>query len=121
MNALMINKAELYDLTLIHLFSDLHLEASPQDHIDGPCNLTGYTEWVSETTPVISISWDWEVNYHLSKKMMSVSGLPFTNITLTHDGELPMTEDDSLNAIRDWIESFSWQETVSELIKQRYS
>lgn len=49
---------------LRHLWSGLDPEDSPSLHTGAiETRITGYTEWVSETTPVLSLGWEWQLRW----------------------------------------------------------
>ena len=53
-----LTHAELEQELLIHLVSGLDEDT---DNIEGVTTMTGYTEWVSASTPTISMGWDWQL------------------------------------------------------------
>ncbi|MHB1441079.1 MAG: DUF4902 domain-containing protein, partial [Cuniculiplasma sp.] len=59
-----ITQEEMVDTPLIHLISDLDQEEEDKDHSLGATRtcISGYTEWVSDQPPVITVGWDWRLD-----------------------------------------------------------
>ncbi|WP_262964619.1 DUF4902 domain-containing protein [Methylobacter psychrophilus] len=114
--------AQLTCLQLHHLHSNLYTE-----HILNVCSATslteikGYTEWVSQSQPSISVGWDWLVDYRIGATDYSMDGQPFSNILLRNNQQHDLSEEESLTIIGLWLNTLNWQEEIFNYIQSKYS
>lgn len=82
--------------------------------------ITGYTEWVSVTTPAITLGWDWRLDVSRGRPTYERLGAPRSNVMLIdaqrHDLGPIRTE----SLIETFIDSFAWQEELHTHIVTRY-
>ncbi|WP_159566274.1 DUF4902 domain-containing protein [Budvicia diplopodorum] len=85
------------DLELVHLYSAAY-EEPRSTHFSGGIEtvINGYTEWVSESSPIVSIGWDWELRYENSICRYVKTGPAFTNIAFLLDEYEGLTEDEEV-------------------------
>jgi len=61
-----LTEKTLHAIPIRHLDSGVY-RTDHRDHpATRPSTLSGYTEWVSETSPAISIGWDWQLLHEKS-------------------------------------------------------
>lgn len=106
-----------------HFVSGLEEEVRDETPMEGACvsTIEGYTEWVSATTPVISLGWDWIYDPMRVPSMQVRQGSLRTNVMLLdNDGTEvgPLKTAILLEAV---LDCFGWQETVLDAIENRYS
>ena len=82
--------------------------------------ITGYTEWVSTTTPTITLGWDWRLDVSKGRPRYERLGPPRSNVMLIdaqrHDFGPNRTE----VMIEAFIDSFAWQYELHTHIVTRY-
>ena len=73
-------------IPLVHLLSGLDPDEFPPLHEGASrTDISGYTEWVSETTPVITLGWDWRMEGASGQARYLRTGFPRSNIMLVDD------------------------------------
>ncbi|NNM82657.1 MAG: DUF4902 domain-containing protein [Burkholderiales bacterium] len=112
---------ELHDLELVHLASGLDEE----DHDRGfeaaqHTEITGYTEWITETTPAITIGWDWKLEISGNRPRLIKCDLPRSNIMLI-SGDEDSGPEITATLLDIFLDSISWQSKVYEQIGLRYA
>ncbi len=82
--------------------------------------ITGYTEWLSDTTPSITIGWDWLMEFIDGRIQLRQIGSPRSNIMLQagHHGDIGHEKSLLLQELR--IDELGWQSIVMEQINKRY-
>lgn len=114
--------ANLQTVPLIHLISGLD-ENSHSNVSAGatPTEIVGYTEWVSNPNPTITIGWDWKMevvnNYILLRRISE----PSSNIML-HDGnQIDIGQAKTVAQLEALIDALNWQIEVRTHINIRYA
>lgn len=113
--------AELQTVHLIHLISGLD-EDSPAELSGGAILLaiTGYTEWVSNTLPAITIGWDWQMDVvHGHVRLRRVSE-PRSNIMLQAASRLDVGAEKTVALLEAFIDALNWQVDTHKHIDTRY-
>lgn len=114
-----LHLAELKDIPLHHLASGLD-DDFPEAVYSGALHTTisGYTEWVSHTSPVISIGWDWQM---LDARRLLRTGEPRSNLLLLEAqcGDVDYLV--SLGLLEAFVDTLAWQAEVFRQISERYS
>ncbi len=118
-NYLHLSYVDFLYLEFEHLSSGLYQE----DPLDAFCNakettITGYTEWVSKSTPQVSLGWDWQLVYVDGKVNFSALGQPFTNLMLDNSQGRALGWDSTLALLQQWLQRFNWQASVERHIKR---
>lgn len=114
--------AELQGVHLIHLISGLD-EDSPAELSGGAILLaiTGYTEWVSNTLPAITIGWDWQMEVvHDHVRLCRISE-PRSNIMLQDAGRLDVGTEKTVALLEAFIDALNWQVDAQMHIDTRYT
>ncbi len=112
----------LQEIELIHLVSGL--DDDPGTVLQcgsGVSAISGFTEWISTTPPVLSIGWDWVIGSHNGHVQYMMVGKPRSNIMLINaqfqDLGVEATED--LLIAR--LDRLLWQEATNAAITSRYA
>ncbi|MDD5280461.1 DUF4902 domain-containing protein [Acidithiobacillus sp.] len=105
-------------ILLEHWLSELDLEKSSEVIYSGLrlTNITGFTEWVSKTSPAITLGWDWELS--------AVSGIPGyrrtgslrSNVMLTDEKQADIGEMGTDKLLSEWIDGLEWEKAVHAAI-----
>lgn len=106
---------QLCDLRLMHLCSEVDLERSAAAKCgEGATilgDITGYSEWVSDSTPVVSVGWDWS----LGGARGQLSALPVsirTNLILVDASGRELGFSGTTHALFEWLSTWDWQSVV---------
>jgi hypothetical protein len=112
----------LKDTPLVHLLSGLD-EKPPELSQRGinVCGISGYTEWVSTTTPVITIGWDWQIDISHNRYRYVRVGPPRTNIMLLDSMQHDLAPLDNARLLEVVIDAIGWQGETSKYINARYA
>ncbi len=113
--------ARLQQLPLLHLISGLD-EQPPVTH-DGATStlITGYTEWVSDTFPTVTIGWDWLLETRAGRLGLVRVSEPRSNILLQDSQGRDMAPAKSNVMLEALLDSLEWPEIVQAYIKTRYA
>lgn len=113
---------ELRDILLGHLISGLD-DDKPILLQEGAIltEISGYTEWVSNTFPAISIGWDWiikplEVNGDYYKR----SSEPRSNLMLIDAQQRDLGFAKTAALIEIVVDEMAWQGVIKDYINARY-
>lgn len=107
---------------LVHLLSGLDDDKPilPQEGAS-LAHISGYTEWVSTTTPTITLGWDWGLDVSPGQPLYVRLGAPRSNIMLvdamTHDLGPAKTSE----LLETAIDALAWQEKAHKYIVTRYA
>ena len=88
--------------------------------VDGTCEISGYTEWISETAPSISIGWNWTLNYLSYPHAYEITGLPYSNVLLLDEYSRELSEIASLKALARIVDKTPWATEIERHITQKY-
>jgi len=109
-------------IPLVHLLSDLdHDEYPPLHEGASQTHISGYTEWVSETAPVITLGWDWRLEGASGQTHYLRTGLPRSNIMLVDDQRRDLGPANTAKLLEAAIDKTNWQTTVQRLIMDKYA
>lgn len=114
---------ELRQISLVHLISGID-EDTPVLLQKGVSfsEITGYTEWVSNTEPAISIGWDWIIqtlqakNFHYKR----VSE-PRSNLMLIDAQQCDLGSVKTAILIEIILDEMNWQSVVQQYISTQYA
>ncbi len=104
-------KFELFqDVKMVHLYSGID-EEKPITTGDGAhlTTITGYTEWVTQGTPALSIGWDWELIGVQGKARLIQTGTLGSNLMFVNQHGLDSGAAQTLILLEGWLDSFPWQ------------
>lgn len=79
-------------------------------------SITGYTEWVSATQPVITVGWDWQMTARDGQIQLIPLGYPRSNLMFVDEQGNDLGPSATEALLRSWIESFEWQPSVHKAL-----
>ncbi len=109
---------------LVHLLSGLDDDKPIHFHSREGASLTnfsGYTEWLSTTTPTLTLGWDWRLDVSQGHPIYVRLGAPRSNIMLVDTGAHDLGPSKTLVLLEEGITSLAWQEKVHTYIIARYA
>lgn len=110
-------------ITFVHLVSGLD-DDKPAMLQKGTIftEITGYTEWVSETTPTISIGWDWMIQPTQEKEgFYKRISEPRSNLMLIDSQQQDFGPVKTAMLIETVIDEIVWQNVIQQYISKRYT
>lgn len=109
-------------IVLRHMWSGLDPEDPASLH-DGAIQtrITGYTEWVSETVPAITLGWDWQLQELSGCARYLRVGSPRSNIMLIDALWNDLGAVKTSKALRAAIDETDWQVAVHGQITERHA
>jgi|SRR5947207_2330294 len=81
-----------------------------------PVSLAGWTEWVSTTEPVVSLSWDWCVEPN-SQRLLRIEDVR-SNLMLVDRRGYDVGMSRTARIVGMWLAVFDWQAIVREAVLQ---
>ncbi|BBP00472.1 DUF4902 domain-containing protein [Sulfuriferula nivalis] len=104
----------LLSLSLVHLLSGVDLDSLDVNVREGASftNISGYTEWVSITTPLISIGWDWWLDTQQNGFVLRRIGAPRSNIMIVDSMQKDLDYTSVSMLLEDVIDNFNWNGRV---------
>ena len=113
---------ELQTITLSHLISGIDENMSAATSSGGTAtDITGYTEWVSLTTPAITIGWDWQMGAdHNGIQLRKISG-PRSNVMFKDKNGQDIGPEKTEIMLAGLIDGLDWIDTVRSYIEHRYA
>jgi hypothetical protein len=104
-----------------HLISGLDEDNPPFSGESAACTaITGYTEWLSETEPKLSVGWDWMMGVEDGKVCFHRVGEPRSNCMLVDAEQRDLGHLASKAALACLVDAFGWQQEVERQIAARY-
>lgn len=110
---------ELLSLPIAHLVSGVDSELS------GACSvalrecgretvISGYTEWVSTSSPAVSIGWDWQLQLSLAQQTLQWArlGQPRTNVMLVYAAGGDTGWIKNLELLATVVDALPWQDPL---------
>ena len=110
------------NIPLVHLLSGLDENNTDSDQLrTDVCGISGYTEWISSTTPIISIGWDWRLDVTQGGRLRYVlEGLPRSNLMFQDAERRDLGPIRTATVLKAALDTISWQEETIEAISARY-
>lgn len=110
------------NLEFVHLHSAPYEEPVSERPLGGILTvINGYTEWISNISPVISIGWDWELCYRNAICEYVKTGPAFSNIAF-HSKDLVhpiLNEEEQMQYLLDKkIAQIGWENKILQYITQ---
>ena len=109
------------NLPLVHLLSGLDEEGldSNQSPADA-CGISGYTEWISSTSPVVTIGWDWRLDVSQGSPRYVLTGFPRSNLMLLDADRRDLGPVRTVILLKAAVDGICWQEETKDAISARY-
>ncbi|HEY4972661.1 MAG TPA: DUF4902 domain-containing protein [Steroidobacteraceae bacterium] len=111
-------------ITLVHVLSELDADVDPPPSTaSGAClaSIVGYTEWASQTTPALSLGWDWRIATNAGVVRYQRDGEVRSNIMLldARRRDLGPLATGVLLCVA--VDLLGWEQAVGHYISNRYA
>jgi Domain of unknown function (DUF4902) len=102
---------------IVHLFSGMDEDRPTANGIGANFSaITGYTEWISNSKPAITIGWDWKLTSVQGTARLIHAGIPGSNLMLLNQHNQDLGSERTRQLLVTWLEVFNWQsETLSAI------
>lgn len=112
---------ELANISLVHLVSGVD-EDAPAVVPDGAVStcITGYTEWMSTGSQVVTIGWDWQMPADDDRSLLKRISGPSSNVMLLDEQRSELGHVFSVRLLESYIDALDWQTETLEYINSRY-
>lgn len=109
----------LCNLPLFHLLSGLD-EDNPPSFSEGAILtvISGYTEWISITTPAITLGWDWQLTASRGRPSYVRISDPRSNIMLLDAQQFDLGPRKTARLLEETIDRLPWQDAIIRTINQ---
>lgn len=109
---------ELLSLPIHHLMSAVDLMAPTTAMCGCETSISGYTEWVSSSCPVVSIGWDWHISFHTASQPFAWArlGQPRSNVMLVYSSGSDTGWQKNLELLSTVVDALPWQEQLSHSV-----
>ncbi|CAZ88397.1 conserved hypothetical protein [Thiomonas arsenitoxydans] len=113
----------LRTIPFIHLLSGLDEHNGSPPTFEGASldPISGYTEWVSTTSPVITLGWDWWLDASAMPFIYTHVGEPRSNVMIEDAQHRDLGRRKTDATLETLISTLSWQAAVAEHIRSRYA
>lgn len=117
-----ISFSQLHTIPLFHLLSGLE-KSYPANIFRGAIEteIAGYTEWVSNTRPAITIGWDWVMGALNHVILLRRINAPRCNIMLQDLSKQDLGPANTVEQLEVFIDKMDWQATVQRYVAIRYT
>ena len=119
-----LDRSTLLETRFRHIVSGLYEESVANEVGMGTgaiaARLEGFTEWVSETCPRITLGWDWEWQFVSGRSGYRRREAPFSNVVLVDQDGRDIGVADTARLLGDVIDQRDWQDTVVAYLATRY-
>ena len=112
-----LSEPELFHLQFHQLCSGLNLDDNQHSDRSSKTEIRGYTEWVSHTSPSLSIGWDWILNY---RGFPINTGCIYSNIMLIDSCFLDLGSEKTEQLLALFIAKLNWERKLMSHIKDKY-
>jgi hypothetical protein len=102
---------------MVHLYSGIDEERPSAGGAGANFSaITGYTEWINNSAPAITVGWDWKMTGVQGRACFIHVGVPGSNLMfLDHHGH-DLGSAQTRQLLVTWLEVFNWQpETLKAL------
>jgi hypothetical protein len=118
---LRLSLAELLSIPLRHLVSGLdETRGLKLADCGRQVLLSGYTEWVSESLPTLTVGWDCRFDSFCEEPRWVRCSLPRTNLVLVSEEQHDFPLAQCISALASRIDAMNWQEWTQACITNRY-
>jgi hypothetical protein len=110
-----ISLGELMSLPIVHLASGFDAEEVVSAQTCGRATtISGYTEWVSQTQPVITIGWDWFLAADGHQAQCRRAGPPRANVMVVDSTGADQPWARNLECLGTVVDVLPWSDVVSQ-------
>ncbi len=113
----------LWTVSFVHLLSGLDEHDELARSFEGACLdlISGYTEWVSTTSPVITLGWDWWLDASSMALVYTHVGEARSNVMIVDASNRDLGRRKTDTTLATLISTFPWKTAVAEHIRSRYA
>jgi hypothetical protein len=112
----------LQQIELIHLVSGLDDDPAAVLKCGSVVSaISGFTEWISTSRPVLSVGWDWVIGSRNGHAQYMMVGKPRSNIMLVDGESQDLGADATADLLIIRLEQLIWQDITSAAITSRYA
>jgi hypothetical protein len=111
-------------IPLAHLLSELDPDLDlPPSTASGAClaSIVGFTEWVSQTTPALSLGWDWRIATIGCRVRYEREGEVRSNVMLVDAQRHDLGALFTGALLRVAVDNLGWERAVDKYISNRYA
>ncbi|HEX6704626.1 MAG TPA: DUF4902 domain-containing protein [Albitalea sp.] len=109
--------AELLSMRIVHLMSGIDVEHNLSASACGrPTTISGYTEWVTQTEPPITIGWDWCLVTSADDPSFQRASQPRANVMLVDDSGNDKSWSQNLERLATVVDVLPWVEFVPRTV-----
>ena len=113
--------ASFADFSFQHLTSGLDEDQSwRQQPLTNACTISGYTEWVSTASPVITIGWDWRLDVSRGRPRYLLAGTPRSNLMFIDEAHRDIGRFRTAVLLIRGVNAISWEPETANAIRNRY-
>lgn len=117
-----LTQEEFWATPLIHLISGLDIDERPLNNEEtSHTHISGYTEWVSQTVPVITLGWDWRVEGAPGQIHYLRTELPRSNVMLVDVQRRDLGLHKTIQLLGAIIDEMVWGIEVQRQITDKYN
>ncbi len=115
-----LTRDDLLGAPLIHMMSQIDEDNPdcPKEGSRAP-TISGYTEWISTTTPALTVGWDWVRRQEHSRPRYLRLNAPRSNIMLIDDERYDLGPDETNTLLESIIDAIPWEKQVDKSISIR--
>lgn len=110
----------LRDSQVVHLISGLDEDCPPGGGDAVLSAITGYTEWVSQEQPALTLGWDWQMQAASRVGLRRISA-PRSNVRLLNAAGAELGHEQADTLLQDFIDGIDWQAEALLYIVARYA
>jgi hypothetical protein len=111
---------EVLSAVLVHLASGLDEDGPAHGRRDHATCLSGYTEWVSRSTPVITLGWDWYICPCQGPLLWRRLGTPRSNVMFVDEARIDVDWSRNLAMLVTLVDALPWGECTGQALALRY-
>ena len=114
---------ELKPIVLDHFLSGLDEDipnTSNASHAAVITVITGYTEWLSATSPIITMGWDWQMGVMGNRILLRKVGEPRSNLMLQDSERCDVGPAKTAILLGIFVDSLDWQLPTQQYINHSY-
>ena len=114
--------ADFNNIPLEHFMSGLDEDHVTSHHVStDACTISGYTEWISTISPVITIGWDWLIDVTHGRPHYLLVGFPRSNVMFRNAAARDLGHIRTAALLKDAITTIHWQVETAKAISVRYA
>jgi hypothetical protein len=110
-------------IAMRHLFSGLDTESEPPDHYAtgaSAASILGFTEWVSDTIPAVSLGWDWRLDTNAGTPRYVRDGEVRSNVMLIEPGLGDLGDLATSATLSAAVDALSWTAETNQYITKNF-